>query len=166
MTAYAVKGDRERCFAAGMDEYVAKPISAKLLFETINGLFPADSLVTADSEPDLPSVDRQSLIKAFDHDWSLFEELVEIFCDDAPQMLSTLRQSAQAQDAETLSRAAHSLKGMLRNFKAESAADTALELEKMGKANELQNVGPLIEKLEEQISGVDRFLKALVSQNG
>jgi hypothetical protein len=53
---------------------------------------------------------------------------------------------------------------MLRNFKAESAADTALELEKLGKANKLQNVESLIEKLEAQIAGVGRSLKDLVSR--
>ncbi|MBW2409889.1 MAG: Hpt domain-containing protein, partial [Deltaproteobacteria bacterium] len=97
-------------------------------------------------------------------DWSLFKELVDIFTSDTPRMLESLRQAADAGDAETLSRTAHSLKGMLRNFKAESAADTALELEKLGKANEMKNVKPLIEELEAQIAGVDRSLKDLVSQ--
>ena len=79
-------------------------------------------------------------------------------------IVQALRQAVDTQDAETLSRKAHSLKGMLRNFKAESAADTALELEKLGKANKLQNVESLIEKLEAQIAGVSRSLKDLVSQ--
>jgi CheY-like chemotaxis protein len=162
MTAYAVKGDRERCLAAGMDEYVSKPISSAKLFEAINGLFPGDSKKTTDSDIDAQSVDRQSLLKAFDHDWGLFQELVDIFTADTPQMMSNLRQAAQAQDAENLSRTAHSLKGMLRNFKAESAADTALELEQLGKANRLQGVAPLIEKLETQIATVGRSLKDLV----
>ena len=164
MTAYAIKGDRERCLAAGMDEYVSKPISSQKLFEAIEGLFPAEAKATEAPESDAQTVDRQSLLKAFDHDWSLFKELVDIFTSDTPQMMVSLRQAAEAGDAETLSRTAHSLKGMLRNFKAESAADTALELEKLGKANELQDVKPLIEKLQTQIAGVDRSLKDLVAQ--
>jgi CheY-like chemotaxis protein len=166
MTAYAVKGDRERCLAAGMDEYVSKPISSAKLFEAINGLFPGDTGKMTDTQNDAPTVDRQSLLKAFDHDWSLFKELVDIFTADTPQMITELRKSADEQDAETLSRTAHSLKGMLRNFKAESAADTALELEKMGKADDLQNVEPLIEKLEAQIAAVDQSLKDLVAKKG
>jgi CheY-like chemotaxis protein len=164
MTAYAIKGDRERCLAAGMDEYVSKPISSQNLFEAIEGLLPAQYKATAASETDAQTVDRQSLLKAFDHDWSLFKELVDIFTNDAPKMVESLRQAADDQNAETLSRTAHSLKGMLRNFKAESAADVALELEKLGKANELQGVEPLIEKLETLIAGVNRSLKDLVSQ--
>ncbi len=164
MTAYAVKGDHERCLAAGMDEYISKPISSQKLFEAIDGLFPEESRATAVSEPEAQTIDRRSLLKAFDHDWDLFKELVDIFNSDSPQIVQSLRQAAETQDAETLSRKAHSLKGMLRNFKAESAADTALELEKLGKANKLQNVESLIEKLEAQIAGVGRSLKDLVSQ--
>ena len=164
MTAYAVKGDRERCLAAGMDEYVSKPIASQKLFEAIAGLFPEESKAVEVIEPDAKTIDRESLLKAFDHDWGLFKELVDIFNSDTPQMVQSLRQAAEAQDAETLSRTAHSLKGMLRNFKADSAADTALELEQLGKAKKLQDVDPLIKKLEAQIAGVDRSLKDLVDQ--
>ena len=53
---------------------------------------------------------------------------------------------------------------MLRNFQAEAAADTAFELEKMGKAGQLEGQDELIEKLSRQIAGVDKQLQNLVSQ--
>jgi PAS domain S-box-containing protein len=164
MTAYAVKGDRERCLAAGMDEYVSKPISSEKLFEAIKALLPGASGETPEPEKDAPALDQQSLLNAFDHDWNLFKELVEIFISDYPQMLAALQDAAGARDSETLSRAAHSLKGMLRNFQAEAAADTAFELEKMGKAGQLEGQDELIEKLDRQIAGVDKQLQNLVSQ--
>jgi PAS domain S-box-containing protein len=164
MTAYAVKGDRERCLEAGMDEYVTKPVSAEKLFEAIHALLPGESGKKLEPHRTEKNFDRQSLLKAFDHDWNLFSELVDIFSNDYPQMLVTLREALSAEDARTLSRTAHSLKGMLRNFQAEPAADTALELEQKAKENQLQDLGQLIDKLEKQAAEVDQQLRNMVSQ--
>jgi CheY-like chemotaxis protein/HPt (histidine-containing phosphotransfer) domain-containing protein len=164
MTAYAVKGDRERCLEAGMDEYVTKPVSAEKLFEAIHALLPGGSGKKKQPHRTEKSFDRQSLLNAFDHDWNLFSELVDIFSKDYPQMLVTLREALSAGDAQTLSRTAHSLKGMLRNFQAEPAADTAFELEQKAKENQLQNLDQLIDKLDNQVADVDQQLRDMVAQ--
>jgi CheY-like chemotaxis protein/HPt (histidine-containing phosphotransfer) domain-containing protein len=165
MTAYAVEGDRERCLAAGMDEYVSKPISAEKLFAIIESLLPKGSQENKEPETDAQSPDKQSLLNAFDHDWSLFKELVDIFSSDYPKMINTMRACLQDGDAETLKRTAHSLKGMLRNFQAEAAADTAFDLEKKSKKKLLKGLDQIIDKLEMQINEVEKQLRDLVSQN-
>jgi two-component system sensor histidine kinase/response regulator len=149
MTAYATEGDRERCLEAGMDDYVSKPISTVKLFKAIDALIPAEkSAETGDGQKGtLP--DKDNLIKAFENDRGLFKELVEIFVNDYPQ---------------TFSRTAHSLKGMLRNFQAEAAADTALDLEKRGKQGELDGTDPIIENLAGQLGEVAQKLKQLVKE--
>ena len=91
MTAYAIEGDRERCLAAGMDEYVSKPISSEKLFEAIEALLPRKSYEKSAPETDEQCLDKQSLLNAFDHDWNLFKELVDMFTSNYPQMLTTLR---------------------------------------------------------------------------
>ncbi|MEJ2099604.1 MAG: response regulator [Desulfobacterales bacterium] len=162
MTAYATEGDRERCLAAGMDDYVSKPISAVKLFKAIEALIPAEkSVESTDGHKDvLPNKDN--LVKSFENDRGLFKELVEIFVKDYPQMLDTLRTSLKALDAQTFSRTAHSLKGMLRNFQAEAAADTAFDLEKKGKQGELDGTDQILENLAAQLDEVAQKLKQLI----
>ncbi len=164
MTAYATEGDRERCLAAGMDDYVSKPISAGKLFKTIEALMPHEESVQPADEKKGCALDKDVLIKSFKDDHSLFKELVEIFVNDYPQMLTSLRESMKTTDAKTFSRTAHSLKGMLRNFQAEVAADTAFDLEKKGKQGELDGSDQIIDRLTGQLDEVAQKLKALVKK--
>jgi signal transduction histidine kinase/DNA-binding response OmpR family regulator len=164
MTAYATEGDRERCLEAGMDDYVSKPISAAKLFQAIDNLLPPEESGPSGDGLKPDSLNSEGLIKAFENDHHLFEELVEIFVTDYPQMLNTLRKSLESTDAETLSRTAHSLKGMLRNFQADAVADTAFELEKIGKQGELDSADQIIESLTGQLDDVARKLKQLVKE--
>jgi CheY-like chemotaxis protein/HPt (histidine-containing phosphotransfer) domain-containing protein len=164
MTAYATEGDRERCLAAGMDGYVSKPISAGKLFKTIEALIPPEETDQPPEEKKGCALNQDVLIKSFNEDYSLFKELVEIFVNDYPQMLNSLRKSLKADDAETFIRNAHSLKGMLRNFEAEAAADTAFDLEKKGKQGELDGTDQIIDRLADQIDEVAQNLKQLVKK--
>jgi CheY-like chemotaxis protein len=150
MTAYATEGDRERCLEAGMDDYVSKPISAGKLFKTIEALMPLEESVQPIDEKKGCALDKDVLIKSFKDDHNLFKELVEIFVNDYPQMLASLRESLKTTDAKTFSRTAHSLKGMLRNFQAEVAADTAFDLEEKGKQGELDGIDQVIDSLTAQ----------------
>ena len=164
MTAYATEGDRERCLVAGMDDYVSKPISAPKLFKAIEALMPAEKHAEVPDGKKGNFLDRDNLIKSFENDRGLFKELVEIFVNDYPQMINTLRTSLKALDAETFSRTAHSLKGMLRNFQAETAADTAFDLEKKGKQGELDGTDAILENLAAQLDEVAQKLKQLVRE--
>jgi CheY-like chemotaxis protein len=164
MTAYATEGDRERCLAAGMDDYVSKPISAGKLFKTIDALIAPDDAVQPTDEKKGCSLNEDGLIKLFENDHNLFKELVEIFVDDYPQMLTALRKSLKTTDAKTFSRTAHSLKGMLRNFQAEVAADTAFDLEKKGKQGELDGADKIVENLAGQLDEMAKKLKAFVKK--
>jgi PAS domain S-box-containing protein len=165
MTAYATEGDRERCLASGMDDYVSKPISAVKLFKAIEALMPAEKSAEAGDGQKETLPEKDNLIKSFENDRSLFKELVEIFVNDYPQMLNTLRTSLKALDAKTFSRTAHSLKGMLRNFQAEAAAETAFDLEKRGKLGELDGAEQIIEGLAGQLEEVAQKLKQLIADS-
>ncbi len=171
MTAYATEGDRERCLEAGMDDYVSKPISASKLFQAIDALVPpvpeeessGSAGRVADGQGSV-SLNAGGLMRSFENNHHLFQELVEIFINDYPQMLNTLRHSLESTDAETLSRTAHSLKGMLRNFQAEAAAETAFELEQIGQQGKLDGADPVVDSLVGQLDDVARKLKQLVKE--
>ncbi|MGD9135936.1 MAG: response regulator [Desulfobacterales bacterium] len=161
MTAHVVKGDRERCLDAGMDEYVSKPIDSDKLFEAIERLTKAPGS-PGPSAPDSILVDDEMLLKAFDGDWDFFKEVVDIFLEDYPRLLDNLRTSLNEGDRDTFMRCAHSLKGMLKNFKVDAAADIAYSLEKKGRESDLNDVQPEIDNLTARIVEVDKKLRKMI----
>jgi CheY-like chemotaxis protein/HPt (histidine-containing phosphotransfer) domain-containing protein len=161
MTAHVVKGDLERCLEAGMDEYVSKPIDMDKLFEAIEKLTHAPG-IRESVAADPVTLDSTLLLKAFDGDWNFFKEVVEVFLDDYPRLLDNLRRSVNEYDCDTFMRSAHSLKGMLNNFRAETAAEVAFDLEKKGKEADLDGVQAGIERLAAQIAEVDNTLRNMI----
>jgi CheY-like chemotaxis protein len=163
MTAHAIKGDRERCLEAGMDEYISKPIDSDKLFDAIEKLTgdPGHPDSTGDVSP---AIDKETLLKAFDGDWNFLKEVVDVFLSDYPRLLDDLRRAHKESDSATLMRAAHSLKGMMKNFQAEPAAEAAFELEKKGKEDNFDGVPDAIENLAGQVADVDKTLRGILGQ--
>jgi len=161
MTAHAIKGDRERCLEVGMDEYISKPIDSDKLFEAIETLTRkiGVSMKAADNSE---MIDKILLLKAFDGDWSFLKEVVEVFLSDYPRLMDDLYRADTEGDSNLLMRAAHSLKGMLKNFQAESAAEIAFEIEKKGKTENFEDVQTMIENLTDRIAEVDKMLRDIV----
>ncbi len=161
MTAHVVKGDRERCLEAGMDEYVSKPIDSDKLFEAIEKLTDAPGITKSMAAASV-TMDKTLLLEAFDGDWNFLKEVVEVFLDDYPRLLDNLRKSLNKGDCDTFMRSAHSLKGMLKNFRAETAAEIALDLEKKGKEADLEGAQPDIESLAAQTAEVGNTLRNMI----
>ena len=165
MTAHAIKGDRERCLEAGMDEYVSKPIASAKLFQTIEALTAGDVPVketSDDADPVAAELNKASLLGAFDHDWDFFKEIVDIFISDYPKLLDDLRAASREGDTATFMRTAHTIKGMLRNFQLEDAAEIAFDLEKKGNAGEITAVDSAIDTLADQLHGLEKALKDML----
>jgi CheY-like chemotaxis protein len=156
MTAHALKGDRERCLEAGMDDYVSKPVDPKKLSKVAERWIgrlsdPAQTPVSADSvEPVSESVvfDRPGLLARTMEDEELLREIVGCFLEDAPSLIDGLKAHVHSGDAAAAGAQAHSLKGAAANVGGVALAETALELERAGQAGQLEAIAALMPELE------------------
>jgi CheY-like chemotaxis protein len=156
LTAHALKSDQERCFAAGMDGYLAKPISADDLYAAIEhwGSDDVDSTPPATESP----IDLTTMRRIVEGDEALLCELGAIFLQEYPSQLAELRHAFDCADAHQLERIAHSLKGALGTIGAITARTLAYELEIMGHAASLDEAHRVLQQLESELDRLAAFL--------
>ena len=164
MTAHAMKGDRERCLAVGMDGYVSKPIRTKELEQAIAQLVGAqNSAAVPVSETDQADgvIDHAALLAGVDGNRRLLLDLVRLFLTDCPQHVAEIKEAIRLSDAEALGRAAHTLKGSVGNFAAKNAFAAAQRLEIMGRDRDLDNASEACVTLEADLALLSEELRRL-----
>lgn len=170
VTAGAIKGDRERCLAAGMDDYVSKPFQRQTLIEAVNAFRPilltTPTSVQTESnsaEEGQPLLNREEIMDRLGNDETLLQSIIHLFYETYPAYLTEIENAISAGNANDLEKSAHALKGTIGNFTVSNAYQTALHLEKMGQQNCLNEADSTYQTLKQEINTLHAKLGELLS---
>ena len=160
MTAGALDGDRERCLAAGMDDYLSKPVNAVELEAALARWVPEQApqlLAVTGGRPPSVDPDRLAMLRDLgpEDGRGLLPAAAEAFRKDVPARLAVLRESVHNGGGTALVQAAHALKGAAANIGATAVATLCGELEQMGRSGKHDDGPQLVSRLEAELLRVD-----------
>jgi two-component system, sensor histidine kinase and response regulator len=207
MTAHALKGDRQRCLEADMDDYVSKPIRAEELFEALAAAAagrkpvevppaappqPDGGLGPGSEEPEVPSggsehaetapaagppgpapaatvpsgepVNWEAALAGVRGDRELLGDIARAALEESPRLLEDIERAIARGDATALRLSAHTLKGSIRYFEAQQPFDYAYQLEMMGKNDDLEDAGPVLEELKQEMAQLSGALRKYLEE--
>jgi len=163
MTANALQGDREICLAAGMNDYVSKPIQPEKLAEVLERWLPdhgnsektpenviPSCLDDATVDDGKPVFDKPALLQRLMADEELLKTVISIYLNDTPIQILELKKALQSRDIAGVQLRVHTIKGASANISAEAIRATAIRLEKLSKNGDLDGVCAGMSELERQ----------------
>jgi len=175
MTAHALKGDRERCIEAGMDDYVSKPLQPQALITAIDRwvrgkeeeagaaaetrrdvIMFGDTAASAPRSNGMPAAGEkdeslpmniETALPRFNNDRDFLTDMCREFINHLGTRIEVMKTALQTGDVTSLNRHAHSLKGLSANFSANYISSLASELEQQTRQGDVTNAAALIDKI-------------------
>lgn len=163
MTAHALKGDREKCINAGMDDYIAKPIHPKKLCDVIEKWLNApeeahEAEIVHEPLPKDDIFDKDSFLDRLLGDEDLSKKIIKGFIEDSLRQIGILKEAFDNRDTNVIHSQAHSLKGAAANISATALKELAYQIEIAGETGDLIKAASLIPKLDEQFEVLKKSL--------
>ena len=180
VTANAMAGDRDRCIAAGMDDYIAKPIQMKTLAEAIGRAAmsrqrraaaepkpapapgPADSAEPADNH--ILDMEQVGELISLDETRGVFAEFIGMYTSQAPERIAAIKMALLDNNLTDVSHEAHTLKGASANLGAAQVARVAKQIELASKRGEGSQIFGWLTDLETAYADAEKALRALVAK--
>jgi signal transduction histidine kinase/DNA-binding response OmpR family regulator/HPt (histidine-containing phosphotransfer) domain-containing protein len=176
MTAHALKGDAERCLAAGMDAYISKPVKAEELIELIESFgsenaskknggsvkraaigLAADSPIAGNAEKKV-FILEEAVNRCFGK-YEFFLEMVDCFYEESDELMGKMMEARRKSHVHEIQSAAHRLKNTIVYLGAQPAADAVKRLEQAAKAGELTSIDLAIKDLEDSLESLKSALE-------
>ena len=172
MTAHAMRGDRELCLEAGMNDYISKPVTPDVLSDVLERslgewvagdaapepegfpkrpLDPKGAFDAAICEPGTNALvwDRNVLLERLLGDEEMVREIVQGFLEDIPCQMRVLEEAVRAGDRVSVRERAHAIKGAAASIQAEALRGASFELEKAGKSEDVDSMPSLFAKMQQ-----------------
>lgn len=168
LTAHAVKGEREKFLAAGMDEYLSKPFQIDKLLKIMKDLpyRARQSTFAADDSDSFLGIDFETLLEYLDNDPAFMHELLDIFCQETDTKIALLFSLIQQEDFEEAQKIAHILTGSSAHVYAKGINQNAYALEQVLKARDLDTAKQLMISMEKELKGIKAALLAYAQSEG
>jgi PAS domain S-box-containing protein len=171
MTAHAMKGDREKCIAAGMDDYTPKPINPEELLEKIekwtrveqNASSPEAEVqkehVQPETSEETQPLDLENALERAMGDKDFLKMLLGEFVQGLPDQIESLKVAVAGTDTVALAEQAHKLKGAAANLSAYGVSSAAKSLEEIGRSQNMDEANQVLEVLLNESKRLTEYIE-------